>query len=180
MHKFLGITIWYWIINCCVFPWSRIFPLLLLTFISCLYFFVWGWGLVNFSLSTSACLLVSSTYFRSKAKRSLLWTSWRRLPFMVPESTIHTFIGGKQSTVLSSYDVCEPQQWPTWHDNIKGTVAACVLWWWPTALKLSVNYSQQYRNHAWYWKTSQLCKASEVINHRGETATAPLIDQNNP
>lgn len=31
-------------------------------------------------------------------------------------------MGGKQPRVLPSYDTCEPQQLPAWHDNPHGAV----------------------------------------------------------
>jgi len=51
--KFLGLTFWYWITMCLPLLWGGPF-ISFLAFLSCLYFFVSGWG-----MSTVACLLIS-------------------------------------------------------------------------------------------------------------------------
>ena len=51
-----------------------------------------------------------------------------RLVFMVPEGAMQASKGGKQPTVLSSYDAYEPQQQPAWCHNPKCVAVVWIPW----------------------------------------------------
>ena len=40
--------------------------------------------------------------------------------------------------------------------------------------------TQQEGKHVWYWKPRKLLRASEVMDPRGESVTASLLNQHNP
>lgn len=44
-----------------------------------------------------------------------------------------------------------------------------------TALRVDVRLARQVGNHAWCWKTSQLPRASEVMNPGSESTTTTLL-----
>lgn len=59
-------------------------------------------------------------------------------------------------------------------DAFMGTFVSHIPWWWPIALKLDSNL--QERNLIWYWKPSQLHRASEVRNLGEEPRATTLLN----
>ena len=58
------------------------------------------------------------------------------LAFIIPDDTMYVSKKAKQPTILPSYDACEPQQWPAWHNITKGSVGKHILVDIPTSFKL--------------------------------------------